>query len=409
MDGLQMTEGSNRPFRIAVVTQGYQSAGGIQTVARWLASNLRAGGYQVVVFDLATSRSDPYSRRLTSPGTWRRSELTSADHADDALIHVGANGVEFEPLRYLPRAELTAQLELYDVVQVVAGGPALAVAASKVRRPIVVQVATTVAWERASQTGSSYPLRIWRKGMSAITSRMEKTALRAASAVIVYNREMQHLVQSFTETRVELAFPGIDIERFTPQSELWSRDGYLLSVCRLNDNRKGLDRLIRSYALMIEQRPTLPHLILAGRGTLPPHLRQLIVALNLADRVSVRSDVPESCLAALYGGASIYLQASHEEGLGISVLEAMACGIPVVSTETAGTLETVVHGETGWLVSQGRGVELSLAQRSLSVWDGDAQAMSLRARSRVESLFATQIVFSRFAELYNQLTRDLRS
>jgi glycosyltransferase involved in cell wall biosynthesis len=232
---------------------------------------------------------------------------------------------------------------------------------------------------------------------------MERAALRRADAVLVENSRMRDFVHSVGQTQVIMAPPGVDTERFAPRTDGWDSSGYLLSVCRLSDSRKGLDRLIRAYALMRSRRPSVPHLVLAGRGELPTHLKQLITELGLTDCVSVRSDVPQDDLPSLYRGASVYLQTSHEEGLGISVLEAMASGLPVVSTETAGTQQTVAHGETGWLVSQDSDVEVGITARTFSVLDFDGRAMSIAAQSRADALFSNQVTLSRFLEVYDQL------
>lgn len=390
--------------RIALLTQGYQSTGGVQTVARWLTSGLRDAGYDVDVFDLASSRADIYSRRLLSPASWSRSTLLRSDSSDPAVTHVGANAVELEPFRYLPRVDLSAELNRYDLVQVVAGAPSLALAASRCRRPIVLQVATTVAWERESRVSThSQATAQWRRAMTKATSMMERGALRQADAVLVENIQMEEFVRSVGQTHVVTAPPGVDTERFLPRAQGWDSAGYLLSVCRLNDVRKGLDRLIRSYGMMAAMRPSVPDLVLAGLGDLPKDLKRLIAESGFAERVSVRSDVPRGELPALYQGASVYLQTSYEEGLGISVIEAMASGLPVVTTETAGTRETVDHGVTGWMVGQSGAVEMAIAQRTLSIWDDDAQGMSLSARSRADSLFSDKVTLERFLEVYEQL------
>lgn len=405
--GRQVPDGHDYlPRRVALIVQGSQKAGGMNSVARWLATGLRSAGFEVNIFDLATSRADAYSRRLTSPKTWRRPTLLGTDPSDAQVTHVGANAVEFEPFRYLPRAELSAELGRYDLVQIVAGGPALTLAAIRCGRPIVLQTATTVAMERASQlaaTGAA--LALWRGGMTRLVSVMERAALQRADVVLVENKDMQEYARSIGQTHVVMAPPGVDTKRFTPRTEGWDSAGYLLSVCRLNDPRKGLERLIRSYALMTTQRPSMPALILAGGGEFPMHLTRLIAELGVADCVSVRSDVPDAQLPSLYQGASVYLQTSHEEGLGLSVLEAMASGLPVVSTDTAGTRETVVHGKTGWLVNQGSDVERTIAARARSVLDFDGQAMSVSARSRADSLFSDEATLWRFMEVYDQLMR----
>jgi glycosyltransferase involved in cell wall biosynthesis len=394
----------DRPRRIALVTQGYQTAGGVQTVSRWLADSLRAAGLEVQVFDLATARNDAQSRRLTDPRTWRTRPLVIPDQTEPQLSHVGAIGVEIEPLRYLPRADLSAELSGFDLVQVVAGGPALALAAIGSECPIVLQVATTVAWERESQLAfNRTPLTFWRVCMTRAVSLMERAAMNRVDAILVENTRMAGYVRSVCQTRVLVAPPGVDTNRFSPSAEGWDPNGYLLSVCRLGDRRKGLDRLIRAYALIRAQRTDPPGLVLAGRGPVPPRLMRLVENLGLHQAVTFRPDVAEVELPSLYQGASVYLQTSYEEGLGLSVIEAMASGLPVVSTDTAGTRETVVHGMTGWVVGQDSEVEKLIAERTLSVWGHVACSMPVLARSRAVSHFSEEITLSMFLAVYEEL------
>lgn len=391
--------------RIALLTQGYQSAGGVQTVARWLVTGLRAAGFIVEVFDLASSRTDPYSRRLASPSTWFRGSILARDPVEPDVTHVGANAAEFEPARYLPRLELRRELRRYDAVQVVAGGPTLALAALGSKRPVVLQVATTVAAERAARSAAARfrPVAIWRRLATLIVTGMEPIALRTADAVFVENDAMRQRTLSAGQPNVIVAPPGVNTNVFKPRTSGWDPEGYLLSVCRLDDPRKGLDRLIRAFGLMKSREPSTPDLLLAGRGTFPGDLRALVSRLQLDSWVTVRSDVPPGELPSLYQGASIYLQASHEEGLGLSVLEAMASGLPVVATRTEGTSETVAHAQSGWLVEQDADVEAQIAQRATSVRDHDGPQMSVRARQRAETLFSSEATLRPFLEMHRRL------
>lgn len=382
------------------------------TIARWLRDGLRSlGGYTVDVHDLATSSRDRFSRRLRAPRSWVRSTLRSAS-GDDGVIHWGANAVEIESMRYRPRRELTRVLQSYDIIQIVAGGPALAAAVTKADVPSVLQVATTVAWERqrrlAEQTGITS---VWRRVMTTLTARVERFALCEADVVLVENSTMLDYVRSLGQKRVIKAFPGVDTAIFSPPTVGWQRGGHLLSVCRLDDPRKGLDRIIRAYAYMIETDESVPRLVLAGRGRLPESVRALLALLRIPSRVTVCSDVSDSALPEVYRGASVYLQTSYEEGLGMSVLEAMACGLPVVSTETAGTRETVVDGVTGWLIPQDAGLDVPrmVASQALDVLHGIGSTLGANGRGRCLTTFSNNVAIQRFTDTYDQLLARGRS
>jgi glycosyltransferase involved in cell wall biosynthesis len=309
-------------------------------------------------------------------------------------------------MRYRPRVELTRTLRSYDLIQVVNGEPALAAAVTRAGIPVVLQVATTAAWERESQlAGQARAALTWRQGMTALTSRVERSALHDVDMVLVENDAMLEHVRSLGQRNVVKAPPGLDTDRFTLGLGGWRSNGYLLSVCRFGDERKGLDRMVLAYGEMVRADARVPDLVLAGLGVLAPRTEQIVWSLGLSSRVHVRSGVGASELVRLYQGASVFLQTSHEEGLGMSVLEAMACGLPVVCTDTAGTRETVHSGATGWLVSQGPDhvVAGEVAKRVLAVLDGGGAAMGARGRDRCLRMFSLNVTLSRFTAVYDAL------
>jgi len=392
---------------IALVTQGYENGGGVPTVAQWLKEGLDSSGkYSVDIHDLATSRSDSASRRIAAPGTWLQRSLRGAYDANSNVQHWGANAVEIEISRYRPRAELTEILAGYDIIQVVAGTSALGAAALLAKRPIVLQIATRAAWERESQlVAGKGTARLWRRFMASRTAAVELEGLRGACAVLVENRDMLDYVRSTGQNQVILAPPGVDTNRFKPHPDGWQKQGYLLSVCRLSDARKGLDRLICAYRSALDYDDRTPNLVLAGRGKLPFKLIALIDDLELTSRITVLSDVRAVELPRLYQGASAYLQASHEEGLGISVLEAMAAGLPVVATDTAGSRETVVDGETGWVVPQTptRLVAAAIANCIVATLGTTGASMGALARQRCTAMYSVEATLTHFIEEYDKL------
>jgi len=395
--------------RIALVTSGFDLGGGVPAIAHWLRDCLqRTAEYTVDVHDLATSSRDNDSRRLMAPRSWTLPTLRNQSDGEDYVTKWGANAVELEVMRYRPRKELTRVLRNYDIVQVVSGSPALAWAAKDAGVPIVIWMASMVEWERrqrlAEQAG---PLRLWQQAMTALTSRVEHHALCNAGAVLALNSTLAKYLSGGGYRRVVTAFPGVDTVAFCPSNVGWRRDGHILSVCRLNDPRKGLERVLRAYAHIIEADSSSPGLVLAGWGELPDAMVRLVRRLKLEPRVTVSPNVNPASLPELYRGASVFLQASYEEGLGLSVLEAMACGVPVVTTESAGTQETVIDRVTGRLVPQAAGEEVarSIADKVIDILRGDGSAMGARARERCQTKFSSDVAIKRFTDTYNDVVR----
>ncbi len=127
------------------------------------------------------------------------------------------------------------------------------------------------------------------------------------------------------------------------------------------------------------------------------------VALGVADHIEVRQDVPARELAKLYRAASLFVLSSNEEGLGIVLLEAMASGLPVVSTRCGGPETVVTEGQTGFLVPVGDAP--ALVARIGTLLDSDAmrRAMGAAGRRVVVERFSLDAAASPFLQTYDEL------
>jgi glycosyltransferase involved in cell wall biosynthesis len=398
--------------RIALLTHGFEVGGGVPAVTRWMFAAMSATErYDVEILDLATSRSDANSRRLVRPRTWTRRSLRAGagDRRHDSW---GANAVELEFMRYRPRRELTRYLEKYDLLQVVSGTPAWAAVTRDSSRPVVLQAATTAVWERREAIASqSFPRKSWTVVITSRTTAAERVGLACSDVVMVENRTMLKRVQESGHRRVVLAPPGIDTDAFRPAAGGRSRHGHILAVCRLGDPRKRLDRLVKAYRDLVDADPAGPPLVLAGKGVLHRAAADQISRSGLGSRVRVMSDVPHNDLRRLYQEASVFVQTSQEEGLGLTLLEAMACGVPVVATETAGSRETVDHGETGFLVPQDdeSAIAGTVAGRVIELLGPLGDRFALRGRERCVSMFSTTVTLDRYLHVYSSLLAGPRT
>jgi glycosyltransferase involved in cell wall biosynthesis len=154
----------------------------------------------------------------------------------------------------------------------------------------------------------------------------------------------------------------------------------------------------------------LRRLIAAGRDVYLLHrsggFRHLLAeaeSMGIAHRVIATDAVhPTRELPLDYCASDVCVQASRAEGLGFSVLEAMACGVPVVATRVGGLAETVIDGETGWTCPPRDSAALAEAIAAALDRPEEASARAAAARQMVASRYARADVFRQLADLIEE-------
>jgi glycosyltransferase involved in cell wall biosynthesis len=168
-------------------------------------------------------------------------------------------------------------------------------------------------------------------------------------------------------TRIEVLRNGVDLDLFAPRDRLAARQELgldsdrpvVLSVGWLVP-RKGHDLAIRAVAAM----PGVT-LVIVGEGPDASALRRLAEQLGARQRVRFVDAMPQQGLARFYSAADVLLLASSREGLPNVVLEALACGTPVVATAVWGTPEIVAAPVAGRLVADRTPEAIAQAIRAL--------------------------------------------
>jgi len=379
-------------------------------VARFLYQVLRdADRYEPSLVSVPLSSEDPASVRLTDPGSWRGGvQVTEGTWEGRSFRHVGAVLSELEFQRYRPRPALTEILNQHDLVQIVAGTPAWALLTRNTDVPIALQVATLARVERESLlTDTTGLLGVWRRGMVRITDWLDHHALQYADRVFVENDWMrEHLADYVSSDRLVFAPPGVDTDQFAPGDTPPFEGRHLLSVGRLADPRKNVGLLFEAYAHLREQMEDPPPLVLAGRTGPPAAAWARARELGIRSAITFREDVSLETLVDLYRTAACYVVSSDEEGLGLTILEAMACGRPVVSTRCGGPSTVVEEGNTGRLVPTGASAALADAVRDMLARPDTANQMGRAGRSRIENAFSVDVSKQRFLEGYDALLQN---
>jgi len=190
---------------------------------------------------------------------------------------------------------------------------------------------------------------------------LECSRYRRARKVIAVSRwTADHLARilSIPAKRIAVAYNGVELDRFSPQAEPGEREElrealgivapYFLYI-GTGDPRKNLPWLLSVYA----EAGVEPPLVLAGKifPSQRPPIEKALDDLRIRDRVRLLGHVLDSMLPKLYRQSVGLLFPSLAEGFGLPVLEAMACGTPVVAL-AAGAIPEVA-GDAAWLVPMG--------------------------------------------------------
>jgi glycosyltransferase involved in cell wall biosynthesis len=160
---------------------------------------------------------------------------------------------------------------------------------------------------------------------------------------------------------IRVIYNGVDSSRLTPDSAERSDAPLFVYLGRLK-KYKRVDIVIQAFAGLNVPNATLE---IAGTGDYRAPLEGLVKSLGLSDRVKFLGFIPEEDKVHLLRRAWASTLASPKEGWGISNLEAAACGTPVIAANSPGIRESVVDGETGFLVAPNDADAMTAAMRGL--------------------------------------------
>lgn len=387
--------------RIAIIVPALAEIGGVPSVAAFLHDVLnRSARYEPSLISLATSSRDPASTSVLSPASWFKCpSITTGVWNGFEYLHVGCSLSEFEFQRYRPRTVLRDLLDSYDLVQIVSGSPAWGLVTQGCKPPVALQVATLTGVERQTLLSRSFDP--WRLAMTQVTKRLDWLGLQQVEVVFVENSWMYNLLRSKLSAKIILAPPGVDTDFFHPST--YREDGYILCVGRLSDPRKNLRLLLEAYGYLRKALPNAPSLILAGESGPTYQDLQFARSSGIADSIQIRQHVSRAELARLYQNATLFVLSSNEEGLGIVILEAMASGIPVISTRCGGPEMMVRNGETGFLTPIGDASAMAARMLDLLSNPTLCRYMGEAGRKVVETSFSLMSAGNLFLNEYDRL------
>lgn len=208
---------------------------------------------------------------------------------------------------------------------------------------------------------------------------------------IVYGMNPQRIV----------TFPwGVDLRHFTPAKRATEKgDAFVFLSTRSWEPIYGVDLIARAFGEFATRYPST-HLILLGNGSQSSLLRKILSQADVLDQVSMPGQVGFKDLPRYYHLADVYVSASHSDGTSISMLEAMACGRPVILSDIPGNREWITPGEQGWLFPDGDWQALAGVMERAILNVQELERMGKAARQLVETRADWQ---RNFPKLYTAL------
>jgi glycosyltransferase involved in cell wall biosynthesis len=208
--------------------------------------------------------------------------------------------------------------------------------------------------------------------------------------------------------RIALIPSGVDLHRFTPSGPLAApRNGRrILAVGRLVE-RKGYGDLIEALALLPEAEVLIvggPPAARLGRDPVARLLRQQAAERGVADRLRLVGAVAAEEMPRWYRSAELVACPAWYEPFGLTALEAMACGVPVVAYAVGGFIDTVVDAVTGTLVPPRDHRALATAMRGLLSDPVLRQQLGAAAVDRARSCYSWTRAAEQVLAVYRQLT-----
>ncbi|MBI3166424.1 MAG: glycosyltransferase family 4 protein [Chloroflexi bacterium] len=184
-----------------------------------------------------------------------------------------------------------------------------------------------------------------------------------------------------------IVFPwGVNLDHFTPTTPHTPRPTFTLFCNRSWEPRYGVDVLARAFVKAAQQNEQVD-MILLGGGSQGGRIRQILQNGGVLERVTFGGQVSQTDLPRWYHMADLYISPSHVDGSSVSLMEALACGLPCLVSDIPANKEWVTENENGWLFRDGDADHLAekilaaIAQREKLPMIGEAGRRSAEMRA----------------------------
>lgn len=223
---------------------------------------------------------------------------------------------------------------------------------------------------------------------SFIHKMLIKFVLKKADRIFATSKHLIKVTGNFTKKEIIETPFGIDIDTFHPDKQ--NHQNFNLVIAKQLRMNYGFETILQAMQILLKDIPNLK-LTIAGSGEEKCIIESIIEKFNLQENVIFLGRITQQEIVQLYATADIAVYPSKKfESFGVSVLEAQACGVPVIVSDVGGLSEVVRDGETGYIIKSGD--YKALANKILHIYQDNELQMKMgkNARDFVEENYKWQ-------------------
>jgi glycosyltransferase involved in cell wall biosynthesis len=227
---------------------------------------------------------------------------------------------------------------------------------------------------------------------------------KAGRIIIARSHHQSHFLQNYSEKLTHIP-PGVNTEQFKPIICPKIGDLFFLSVLDEYHKYKGIDILFSAIQQLKDEFPEI-RLIVGGSGVQSDDYKKKAAELGIASNILFAGYIPEQDLLRYYCGTAVFVLPSTDptrEGFGLVLLEAMACGRPVITTDIAGMAEDIREFGSGIIIRRESPESLTKAIAWFMEHPEEAEIMGKAARALIEQQYDWKIITKRIEKVYEQL------
>ncbi len=174
---------------------------------------------------------------------------------------------------------------------------------------------------------------------------LDRKLAHYADKILVNSYYTAAQVERIYHRRAEVVYPGVDIREFKPRRE---KEEFIFTIGRLS-KFKRIDLILKALAVLKQDRGKDIRLVVGGDGEERANLMKLAQKMGLSQQVYFTGRLPYEQVKEYMGKAKAVIFPTTNEPFGLVPLEAMACGTPVIASNSGGPRETIIDGKVGFL------------------------------------------------------------